>query len=312
MNYEEKLIELAHKNENILILTAENRASIRNLPKVISNKFIDTGICEQTLVGISAGLALRGKVPIVHAIAAFLTMRAFEFIRTDIGYPNLNVKLVGNFAGFLSEGNGPTHQAIEDISLMRTIPNINIFCPADIDDLIKGLSTVINYNRPFYIRYNDLQPIVEHEEFALGKAEVFGDGNEIGIFVYGTLFNEAYNAKEILESEGYSVRLINLRTLKPIDEYEIINTINSCKTIVSIEDHYRIGGLYSIITEIIVKEKLIADFLPINLQNKFFKPTKFKNILTHEGFAANNLVNKIKEYLYKKEKKIDVEWSNVK
>ncbi|MFZ1292449.1 MAG: transketolase C-terminal domain-containing protein [Melioribacteraceae bacterium] len=311
MNYEEKLFELTHKNENIIILTAENRASIRNLPKVIPNKFIDTGICEQTLVGISAGLALRNRIPIVHGIAAFLTMRSFEFIRTDIGYPNLNVKLVGNFAGFLSEGNGPTHQAIEDISLMRCIPSMNIFCPADIDDLIKGLSTIINFNRPFYIRYNDLPSIVEHEEFALGKAEVFGEGNEIGIIVYGTLFSETFKAKEILEAEGYSVRLINLRTIKPIDEYEIINTINSCKTIISVEDHFKIGGLYSIISEILVKEKLISDFLAINLQNKFFKPAKLKNILSYEGFNAIQIVNRIKEYLHKKEKKFNVEWSNV-
>lgn len=311
MNYEEKLIELTHKNKNIIVLTAENRASIRNLPNIIPNKFIDIGICEQSLVGVSAGLALRGKVPIVHAIAAFLTMRSFEFIRTDIGYPNLNVKLIGNFAGFLSEGNGPTHQAIEDISLMRTIPNINIFCPADIEDLIKGLSTIVNYNRPFYIRYNDLKPIVEHKEFALGKAEVFGEGNEIGLIVYGTLFNEAYKSKEILEAEGISTRLLNLRTLKPIDELEIINTITICKTIVSIEDHYHIGGLNSILSEIIVKEKIITDYLPINLQNKFFKPAKFRNILSHEGFTANQLVNTIKKHLYKKEKNIDVQWSNV-
>ncbi|MBK7105586.1 MAG: transketolase [Ignavibacteriae bacterium] len=311
MNYEEKLIELAHKNESIIILTAENRASIRNLPKVIPNKFIDTGINEQSLVGISAGLALRGRTPIVHALAAFLTMRSFEFIRTDIGYPNLNVKLIGNFAGLLSEGNGPTHQAIEDIALMRCIPNMNIFCPADMDDMIKGLSTIINYNRPFYIRYNDLPTIVNHEEFALGKAEVFGDGNEIGIIVYGTLFNESFKAKEILEAEGYSVRLVNLRTIKPIDEYEILNTVNNCKTIISIEDHYQIGGLYSIISEILVKEKLISDYLAINLQNKFFKPAKLNNILNYEGFSAIQIANRIKEHLVKKEKKLNVQWSNV-
>lgn len=311
MNYEEKLIELAHKNESIIILTAENRASIRNLPKVIPNKFIDTGINEQSLVGISSGLALRGRTPIVHALAAFLTMRSYEFIRTDIGYPNLNVKLVGNFAGLLSEGNGPTHQAIEDIALMRCIPNMNIFCPADMDDMIKGLSTIINYNRPFYIRYNDLQTIVDHEEFALGKAEVFGDGNEIGIIVYGTLFNESFKAKEILEAEGYSVRLVNLRTIKPIDEYEILNTVNNCKTIISIEDHYQIGGLYSIISEILVKEKLISDYLAINLQNKFFKPAKLNNILNYEGFSAIQIANRIKEHLVKKEKKLNVQWSNV-
>lgn len=311
MNYEETLLELALNNENILILTAENRASIRNLPNVVNDQFIDTGISEQSLVGISAGLALRGNVPIVHAIAAFLTMRSFEFIRTDIGYPSLNVKLIGNFPGFLSEANGPTHQAIEDVSLMRGIPNMNIFCPADKDDLIKGLPSIISYKRPCYIRYNDLPAIIEHTEFALGKAEVFGTGNDIGLIVYGTLFNEAYKTKEILESEGISVRLINLRTVKPIDEIEIINTAKSCKTLVTLEDHFRIGGLNSIVSEILIKEKLNVDLFSISLGNKFFKSAKLPDILSYEGFEAGQLARRIKSYKSIKEKVFNVEWSNV-
>jgi len=310
MNYEEKLIELALKNDNIKILTAENRASIRNIPKIISDQFIDTGINEQALVGISAGLALRGRTPIVHGIAAFLTMRAFEFIRTDIGYPKLNVKLIGSFPGFLSEGNGPTHQAIEDISIMRGIPNMNIFCPADLDDLVKGLPTIVNYNRPFYIRYNDLPAEIEHSEFALGRAEVFGDGTDIALLVYGTVFNESLKARNLLAKEGLSVRLINLRTIKPIDEFEIIKTIKTCKTLVTIEDHFSIGGLSTIISEILVKEKLSTDLFSISLSNNFFKPAKLREILTYEGFSAAQLVNKIKDHLLIKERKLNVQWSN--
>ncbi|MCB9217912.1 MAG: transketolase [Ignavibacteriales bacterium] len=311
MNYEEKILELCLKDKRVNVLTAENRASIRNLPNIIKDQFIDTGINEQSLVGISSGLALRGRIPIVHALAAFLTMRAFEFIRTDIGYPNLNVKLVGNFAGFLSEANGPTHQAIEDISLMRAIPNMNIFCPADIDDLLKALPTIINYNKPFYIRYNDLPAVVEHEEFALGKAEVFGNNGEAVVFVYGTLFGETYKAKSILEKEGIQIKLVNLRTIKPIDDIEIIRSLKLCKTVITIEDHYKNGGLNSIISEIATQEKMIIDLLSLSLGNNFFMPARFKDVLTYEGFNATQIAKRIKEFIKEKERKFNVEWSNV-
>src|SRR6476620_6530455 len=122
-----------------MVLTAENRAAIRNLPAKIGDRFIDVGIAEQTMIGMAAGLALRGRIPVCHALATFLTLRAFEFIRTDVGIAKLPVKLVGSVPGFLSEGNGPTHQAIEDIALMRGIPNMQVFCPADERELVQML-----------------------------------------------------------------------------------------------------------------------------------------------------------------------------
>src|SRR5213080_750411 len=131
MTYEELLTETALANEQIIVMTAENRALVRNLPGILGKRFIDTGITEQTMIGAAAGLALRGRIPVVHALAAFLTMRAFEFVRTDMGIGRLPVKLVGGVPGFLSEANGPTHQAVEDIALMRGIPNMQVFCPAD-------------------------------------------------------------------------------------------------------------------------------------------------------------------------------------
>src|SRR5262245_55001762 len=124
MTYEDQLLSLAGADENVIVMTAENRAAIRNVPTVLGPRFIDVGICEQTLIGMAAGLALRGRIPVVHALAAFLTMRAFEFIRTDVGLGNLPVKMIGGVPGFLSEANGPTHQSLEDIALMRAIPNL--------------------------------------------------------------------------------------------------------------------------------------------------------------------------------------------
>src|ERR1700740_2582150 len=131
MTYEELLTREAIADERFVVMTAENRALVRNIHAHLGKRFIDTGITEQTMIGAAAGLGLRGRIPVVHALASFLTMRAFEFVRTDTGIPDLPVKLSGFIPGFLSDGNGPTHQAIEDISIMRGIPNMTVFAPDD-------------------------------------------------------------------------------------------------------------------------------------------------------------------------------------
>ncbi|MCA9971449.1 MAG: hypothetical protein KC425_14585, partial [Anaerolineales bacterium] len=154
MTYEDALRDIVLADERYVVMTAENRAAIRGLPAVLHGRFIDTGISEQAMVGMAAGLALRGRVPVLHALATFLTMRAFEFIRTDVGIGRLPVKLVGGVPGFLSDGNGPTHQALEDVALMRGIPGMGVFSPADEQDLVIGLPEVLASERPFYIRYN--------------------------------------------------------------------------------------------------------------------------------------------------------------
>ncbi len=300
MNYERILLEQVLEDERFIILTAENRAALRNLPEILKNKFIDTGITEQTMIGISAGLALRGRIPVVHALAAFLTMRAFEFIRTDIGISNLPVKLVGSFAGLLSEANGPTHQAIEDVALMRGIPNINVFCPADENDMLLGLPKILEYNKPFYIRYNNMKPDVEHTEFAMGQPEIFGDGREVAILVYGALFGQAYSAKQILESRGIEVKLINMRTLKPLNEETVVESIKNTTLIATIEDHFINGGLFTILSEIMAKNKLSADILPFAFKNKWFKPALLNDVLTFEGLTDVQLADKIEFYLITK------------
>src|SRR5262245_10656217 len=205
-SYGEALLALALADERIVVMTAENRAPIRALPAALGDRFIDTGITEQTMVGMAAGLALRGRVPVVHALATFLTMRAFEFIRTDVGIPSLPVKLVGTVPGILSEANGPTHQALEDIALLRGIPGMRVFCPADRDDLVAGLEAVIADPSPWYIRHCDRAPAdgVEHTPLEIGKAEVFDATAEddAAVIVAGALFNEAWEAAALLRDAG--------------------------------------------------------------------------------------------------------------
>lgn len=297
MTYEELLKKLIFEDDRFMILTAENRAAIRNLPGQIGDRFIDTGITEQTMVGIAAGLALRGRIPVAHALATFLTMRAFEFIRTDVGIANLPVKLVGGFSGFLSDGNGPTHQAIEDVSIMRGIPNVNVWCPADEEDMAIGLKTILESPSPFYIRYNNLKPPISHSgDFEIGKAEIISEGKDITIVVYGILLRQACEAKKILEKNGKSVGLINLRTVKPIDAAAIINASKKSKLIVTLEDHFITGGLFTITAEIFLKNKIMCDVLPIALNDKWFKPALFNDVLEYEGFTAEKIAKKILDY----------------
>lgn len=309
MNYEELLIQSVLSDDRFVILTAENRAAIRNLPDIIPDRFIDTGITEQTLVGICAGLASRGRIPVAHALASFLTMRAFEFIRTDVGIPKLPVKLVGGFAGFLSEANGPTHQAIEDVSLMRGIPKMNVFCPADEDDMLKGLPKILSCNKPFYVRYNNNKPFMEHQEFELGKSELIRDGKDICILTYGVLTEQAFNAAEILSQRGISTRVVNMRCLKPLDKEIVDTAIEETSMLVTIEDHFLTGGLFSIISEHIVKNGHNTKVYPIALKNKWFKPALYNDVLEYEGFTAIQLANKIENYLIKKRTEYYVEWS---
>ena len=295
MNYEQLLLDLINNDNRFFVLTSENRSMMRNLPPKFKDNFIDCGISEQTMIGIASGLALRGRIPIVHALATFLTMRPFEFIRTNIGIANLPVKIVGSISGFLSDGNGPTHQAIEDVSIMRGIPNIKVFCPADENDMMKCLPEIYNDPAPYYIRFNAVKSIVEHEEFKIGKAETFGNGTDIAILVYGFLFTKAYKAKEILESKGFSVRLLNMRTLKPVDEEAILKSVDECRLIVTLEDHFITGGLYSILAEVLLKNKKTANVLPLALMNKWFKPGLLEDVLEYEGFTAEKIAERINE-----------------
>lgn len=301
MTYEEHLYSLIENDNRFIVLTSENRSSIRNIPKVLKERFIDSGISEQTLIGVSAGLAIRKRIPIIHSIGAFITMRAFEFIRTDIDYPNLPVKISATFTGLLSEGNGPTHQAVEDIALMKTLPNMVIFCPADELDLIIGLKEIIYSDKPCYIRLNHLPATFAHKlEFSIGKAEICHRSSnkcKVSILVYGTLFKEGLKATRILEDYGISVCLVNMRFLQPIDEEMIINRCKDSEVLVTIEDHHINGGLYDIVCELLIRNSLYKKVYPFALKNKWFSPCPLDTAIHYEGFSGEIIANKIMKNL---------------
>jgi transketolase len=296
MNYEQLLTNIALADDKYIVMTAENRALVRNMPSALGARFVDTGITEQTMVGAAAGLALRGRVPVIHALTSFLTMRAFEFIRTDIGIPSLPVKLSGFIPGFLSDGNGPTHQALEDISLMRGIPNMEVYAPADEDDLIKMLPYIWSTPRPAYVRINTRTTDYTHTDYEPGKAEIISTGKDITILTYGLMFEQSLLAAAHLTSQGKSVGLINLRSLKPFDENALLEAVSSSDLIVTIEDHFLIGGLYSIVAETLLKHRTTAHVMPIALDGKWFKPALLPSVLKHEGFTGKQIAERILGY----------------
>ena len=298
MTYEELLTETALKDERIIVMTAENRALVRNIPKVLGARFVDTGITEQTMVGMAAGLALRGRIPIVHALAPFLTMRAFEFIRTDVGIAGLPVKLSGYIPGFLSDGNGPTHQSIEDVAIMRGIPGMEVYCPADEDDLVKMLSSIWASPAPAYVRINHKKGVYGHTPYQPGKAEVVAEGKDLTLLVYGFLFENARQALALLEKEGLSVGLVNMRSLKPVDEEAIVRAARGSGLLVTIEDHLQTGGLYSIVAEVLLRHRLgAAEVLPLALDERWFRPGLLGQVLETEGFTPAAITSRITRHL---------------
>jgi transketolase len=294
MNYETRLKELALSDDRIIVMTAENRAPVRSMPQALGDRFIDTGITEQCMIGAAAGLALRGRIVVCHALATFLTLRAYEFIRSDLGIGNLSVKLVGWVPGFLSDGNGPTHQAIEDVAILRGIPSLNIFCPADQEELVMALPEIIRDPSPWYIRYNPRPAVMEHSQsFEIGKAETLSHGEDVAILVYGMLFQEACEAKKLLEAKGVGVRLVNLRTVKPIDEAAVLEALRGTKLTVTVEDHFLSGGLFSIVAEICLKNRIAPHVMPVALDNHWFKPGRLNEVIEYEGFTGPQIADKI-------------------
>jgi transketolase len=297
MTYEERIREYALANENVVVMTAENRALIRNLPPILGPRLIDTGITEQTMIGAAAGLALRGRKPIVHALGAFLTMRAFEFVRTDVGIPGLPVKMSSFVPGFLSDGNGPTHQAIEDIALMRGIPGMQVFSPADNEDMLLMLNTIWDSPQPTYMRVNTRPSVVQHQPFEMGKAEVLFPGTDVALLCHGMLLEQVVEARNMLQQHGLSVSILNMRSLVPFDTDAVLDLARKGTPMVSIEDHFQTGGLYSILAETFLDAGMAAKVLPIALNQKWFKPGLLSEVLRHEGFSPEQLAGRVLDFL---------------
>ena len=302
MSYEEALQRIALEDPRVLVLTAENRAPVRGLPARLGDRFIDVGIAEQTLVGMAAGLAHAGRVPVVHALAPFLTMRAFEFIRTDVGIGRLPVKLVGFIPGVLSDGNGPTHQSLEDIGLMRGIPGMQVFCPADVDELERALPALIAAEGPCYVRYTTLacERDVHDRDDTPGLAECCARGEDVTLLAFGALLAPAERARRELAARGLSVGLLNLRWLAPLDEAAIARAALESRALVSVEDHFVSHGLYPAVTEILHRRRIPTRVIPIGLE-RWFAAGTYADVLEHAGLSGPRIAARVLSALTQKE-----------
>jgi transketolase len=296
-SYESTLRALAAGDQRIVVLTAENRAAIRGLPAALGPRFVDVGICEQTMVGMAAGLALRGRIPVVHALATFLTLRAFEFIRTDAGIAGLPVKLVGGVPGLLSEANGPTHQAIEDIALMRAIPGMQIFCPADEAELVACLPAALASPGPCYIRHNPRPSTLAHEPFVPGRAELVCDGSDVTVLAAGFMVPYVAQACAMLRPTGVAARLLNLRTVVPLDEEAVVAAARASSLLITVEDHLVVGGLHAAVAELLAPRGLAVPVVPIGFAGRWFKPGRLADVMAHEGLTPAALATRIRQAL---------------
>ena len=255
-SYGEALIKLGYENENIVVLDADlsNATKTIKFAKEFPNRFFDIGIAEADMIGTAAGLATCGKIPYASTFAVFAAGRAYDQIRTSICYPKLNVNICATHAGVTVGEDGATHQMIEDLSLMRTLPNMKVFCPSDDIETKWIIEEISKIDGPCYVRLCRLAtPVIydENQNFEIGKMVQFGDGTDGTIFATGVAVSEALKAQEILIKKGKDVRVIDVHTIKPIDTEMIIKCAKETEKLVSVEDHNVIGGLGSAISEVL-------------------------------------------------------------
>ncbi len=297
--YGEALKKLAAENPNIVVLDADLSKSTMTaeFKKVAPERFINVGIAEQNLIGTAAGLSLAGKVAFASTFAMFAAGRAFEIIRNTVAYPKLNVKIAATHAGLTVGEDGASHQAIEDLSLMRSIPNMVVLNPADGIEAQKAVIASANYDGPVYIRLgrSAVEEIFdENYEFEIGKGVELKDGTDVTIIATGIMVEKALKAYEILKADGINARVINIHTIKPIDAELIIKAAKETKKIVTAEEHSIIGGLGSAVLESI-SEECPVPVIRIGVKDTFGESGKPNELLEKYGLTEKEIVEAVKK-----------------
>lgn len=297
------LAEVAKINDKIVALDADLSKSTKSadFQKEFPDRFFNVGIAEQNMMGMAAGMASVGLIPFASTFAMFATGRAFEQIRNSIAYPKLNVKIVGSHSGLTVGEDGATHQALEDISIMRSIPNMVVIVPSDATETTAAVKAAAEYVGPVYIRTGRMAVEDVHPnsiEFKIGKGEILSEGNDIAIIGTGIGVKIALDAAQILEKENISARVINMSTIKPIDEELIIETAKKFKAIITVEEHNIIGGLGSAVSEVVC-EKYPVIVKKIGVNDKFGQSGKPNDLLKEYNLTDETVANAAKEILKK-------------
>ncbi len=297
--YGKTLVELGEKHNDFIVLDADLAAATKSgaFKKAFPDRFYDCGIAEQNMMSIAAGIAATGKKVFASSFAMFAAGRAFEQIRNSIGYPHLNVVICATHAGISVGEDGATHQCNEDIALMRAIPGMTVINPADTVEGRLAMLAAYEHDGPVYIRFGRLAvPVVfgEDYKFEIGKAATLKDGSDVTIIATGLMVKEALEAYELLKADGINARIVNMATIKPLDEDAVISAAKETGAIVTAEEHSVIGGLGSAVCDVVC-EKHPVPVLKLGMNDRFGMSGPAAELLDKFGFRAKNIAEMAKK-----------------
>lgn len=299
-SYGEALLELGKENSNIVVLDADLATATKTVEfkKAFSERFFDMGIAEQDMIGTAAGLAIGGKIPFASTFAIFASGRAYDQIRNGVCYSKLNVKIAATHAGITVGEDGASHQALEDIALMRVIPNLTVFSPCDDMETKWIVREASKLNGPVYIRLT--RPKVEEiyassVNFEFGKAVQHGEGNDATIIATGVTVAESLKAQKELKEKGINVRVLDVHTIKPLDEETILRAAKESKVIFTVEDHSIIGGLGGAVCELL-SEKFPKRVVRIGIKDEFGQSGKWDELMKYYGIDCEGIVKIVEKY----------------
>jgi len=302
--YGKALVQLGGENKDIVVLDADLSKSTKtaDFAKVFPERFFNMGIAEQNLIGFSAGLAAAGKIPFASTFAVFATGRAFEQIRNSVAYPKLNVKIAATHAGISVGEDGASHQAVEDLALMRSLPNMTVLAPADAQETYQVIKAAAAYQGPVYIRMGRLAvPVLfdENYRFTIGKANKIREGKDITIVANGLMVAEALNAAEELSRQGIEAVVVNCASIKPLDQEMIVTMAKQTGAVVTAEEHSIIGGLGSAVAEVL-SENYPVPLTRVGIKDTFGESGRPEELLVKYGLTSGEIIKAAKRVLSQK------------
>jgi len=302
--YIQTLIEIANHNPLVVVMDADVSKSTRSRKFALKHpdRFFNVGVAEMNLVGMAAGLAAEGKIPFISSFCVFIILRACEPVRTMISYPNLNVKLVGGYAGLTAGQHGPTHHSLRDISVARSLPNFVILSLSDYVSTEKAVKAAAEWMGPVYLRlgYNKQKAVYpEDMDFHIGKAYMLKNGYDLTILSTGLIINEVLKAVEELENDNISVRVIDYPTIKPLDEELILQAAKETGAILTVEDHSVLGGFGGGVAELLAQNTPVPMEL-VGVGDIFAESAPYEDLLVSYGPAACNIIKATRRLLKRK------------
>lgn len=300
----EALVELGKTNKDVVVLDADLGSStrVKYFAEAFPDRFIQCGVAEQNMIGVAAGLAASGKIPFAASFAVFVTKRPADQVSISVAYPKLNVKIVGAYTGLFNGRTGASHMAVEDISIMRAIPNMVVIDPADANEMGQAVYAIAEHHGPVYLRETrDEWPNVFNSDykFEIGKAAQVKDGDDLTIISCGVMTSEVLIAAEMLEKEGIDARVVNMSTIKPIDKETIIRSARETGAIVTAENHNIYGGLGSAVAEVVVEEACVPMSI-IGIKDVLNECGTNRELMKKYQISSDNILRAAKKVLKKK------------